>query len=115
MPTLDEIEHRVSRLESLVEGVLKERLNFLVQRLDQLYEKTERDKTEILAKTERDKTEILTKTEKDKTELLEKMALLQAKTEQDKKEIIYKIGMMLVGFTTLIITSMWALLSFAVK
>jgi hypothetical protein len=104
MPTLEEIEHRVARLESFIEEVVKERLNLLAQRLDQLYEKTERDKTEILTKTERDK-----------TELLEKMASLEVKTEQSKKEIIYKIGMLLVGFATLIITAMWALLSFAVK
>ncbi len=33
-------------LESLFEDVLKERLTHISQRLDQLYEKTERDKEE---------------------------------------------------------------------
>lgn len=108
MPTIEDIEHRVARLESLFEEVVKERLNYLAQRFDQLYEKTERDKTEILTKTERDKTEILTKMERDKAEIL-------AKTDGDKKELIYWMGGMLLGFATLLITAMWALLSFAVK
>lgn len=86
MPTIEDIEHRVARLGSLSEEVVKEKLNYLAQRLDQLYEKTERDKTEILAKTDR-----------------------------DKRELIYWMGGMLLGFATLLITAMWALLSFAVK
>ncbi|MCL0069096.1 hypothetical protein M1N42_05125, partial [Thermodesulfovibrionales bacterium] len=98
------IEQRVSRLETLFEDVLKERINFIALKLDQIYEKTEKDKTEILTnietdkteikaeiaekfmglyeKTERDKTEILTKTERDKTELIDRM-------RRDKTEFIY--------------------------
>ncbi|HHT9119583.1 MAG TPA: hypothetical protein ACFYD3_03420 [Candidatus Hypogeohydataceae bacterium YC41] len=86
MPTIEELEQRVARLESLFEDVVKERLNYLAQRLDQLYEKTERDKTEILTKTDR-----------------------------DKRELIYWMGGMLLGFATLLITAMWAMLSFAIK
>jgi hypothetical protein len=93
MPTLEDLEHRVAKLEVLFEEVVKERLNYIVQRLDyqnqridQLYEKTERDKTEILTKTDR-----------------------------DKREIIYWMGGMLLGFATLLITAMWALLSFAIR
>lgn len=112
MPTLEDLEHRVARLEALFEGVIKERLNSISQRLDQLYEKTERDKTEILTKTERDKTEILAKlyerAEGLKTEIFTKM-------ETDKREILRWIIGLLLGFGTLIITSMWALLSFAIK
>jgi hypothetical protein len=59
MPALEELEHRVARLETLFEDVLKERINLIATRLDQIYEKTERDKTEILAKTERDKKELV--------------------------------------------------------
>ncbi len=46
MPAIEELEQRVARLESLYEDVLKERLTHISQRLDQLYEKAERDKTE---------------------------------------------------------------------
>ena len=132
MPTIEELEHRVTRLEALFEEVTKERLDFiaqgqaellaktekntteieavkdrlnsLAQRLDQLYEKTERDKTEILVKV----AEVLIKTEQDKTEIL-------TKTERDKREIIYWVAGLMVGFATLLITAMWALLSFAIK
>ncbi|MFZ6016167.1 MAG: hypothetical protein ACOYU0_00870 [Nitrospirota bacterium] len=97
MPTVEELEQRVSRLESLYEDVIKERLNLILSRLDQIYEKTERDKTEILTKMANDKTEILAKTEKDKTELIRWM-----------------IGL-LVGFATIIITATGIILSFALK
>lgn len=86
MPTLEELEQRVARLETLYEDVLKERMDHIASRLDQIYEKTERDKTEILAKTDRDKREL----------------------------IQWMIGLM-VGFSTLIITALWAILSFALK
>lgn len=104
MPDIEELEHRITRLESLYEDVLKEkitavedRIAAVATRLDQLYEKTERDKTEILTKTERDKTEILTK------------------TERDKRELIYWMVGLNIGFLTLTITALWAILSFAIK
>jgi hypothetical protein len=104
MPTLEDLEHRVAKLEVLFEEVVKEKLNYIIQRLDyqnqrldQLYEKTERDKAEILTKTDRDKTEILTK------------------TDRDKRELIYWMVGILLGFATLLITAMWALLSFAIR
>ena len=87
------MEQRVARLETLFEDVLKERINHIATRLDQLYEKTEGDKTE----------------------LLEKMLILQAKTDSDKRELILWMIGLLLGFSTLIITSMWAILSFALK
>ncbi len=115
MPALEELEHRVARLETLFEDVLKERINLIAARLDQIYEKTERDKTEILAKTERDKTELLekianlyAKTEKDKSEIL-------AKTEKDKKELIKWMIVLLVGFSTIIISAIGIILSLALK
>jgi len=126
MPTIEELEHRVARLETLLEEVIMERLNSISHRLDQLYEKTERDKTEILSKMAQDKSEILSrmaqdktetlvKTEKDKTEILSKVADVLVKTEKDKREIIYWVAGLLVGFATLLITAIWALLSFAIK
>ncbi|MEW6215803.1 MAG: hypothetical protein AB1478_11495 [Nitrospirota bacterium] len=126
MPAIEELEHRVARLESLFENVLKERINLIAMRLDQIYEKTERDKTEILAKTEKDKSEILAKTEKDKSELSEKIYNLYAKTEKDKTEILDRIGIvkadlikwmigLLVGFSALIISAVGIILSFALK
>ena len=83
--------------ESLNLGYIISRLDRLDSRLDQLYEKTERDKSEILAKTERDKSEIL------------------AKTDRDKRDLIYWMVGLLLGFSTLTITAIWAILSFALK
>lgn len=93
MPTIEELEHRVTRLEALFEEVLKERMNLIATRLDQLYEKTERDKTE----------------------LLEKIAHLYAKTEKDKTEIIKWMVGLLIGFSAIIITAMGIILSFALR
>ncbi|MFN3533393.1 MAG: hypothetical protein ACK41Q_12935 [Candidatus Brocadia sp.] len=130
MPEIEELEHRITRLEALYEDVLKERITQIASRLDQLYEKTERDKTEILAKIEKDKSEILTKTEKDKSEMLAKTEkdkseiLVEAekdkteiliKTDRDKREIIYWMVGLNLGFLTLTITALWAILSFALK
>jgi len=122
MPTIEELEHRVSRLETLFEEVIKERLTYISQRLDQLYEKTERDKTELLEKIGL----LYAKTEKDKGELLEKIGLLHAKTEKDKgellaktdrdkRELIYWMAGLILGFSALTITAIWAILSFALK
>ncbi len=104
MPTIEELEHRVSRLETLFEEVIKERLTYISQRLDQLYEKTEKDKSELLEKIG----SLYAKTEKDKTELL-------AKTDRDKRELIYWMVGLILGFSTLTITAIWAILSFALK
>ena len=135
------IEQRVSRLETLFEDVLKERINFIALRLDQIYEKTEKDKTEILTKTEtdkteikaeiaekfmglyekteRDKAEILTKTERDKTELIDRMQRdkteLIDRMQRDKTELIYWMTGLVLGFSALTITAIWAILSFALR
>ncbi|MCL0036976.1 hypothetical protein M1N01_01505 [Thermodesulfovibrionales bacterium] len=164
------IEQRVSRLEALFEDVLKERINFIALRLDQIYEKTEKDKAEVLTKTETDKTEIKAeiaekfmglyeKTEKDKAEIAEKFMGLYEKTEKDKAEIltkterdktelidrmqrdktelidrmqrdktelidrmqrnktelIYWMTGLVLGFSALTITAIWAILSFALR
>jgi uncharacterized Rmd1/YagE family protein len=75
MPTIEELEHRISRLEVLFEELIKDRLTYISQRLDQLYEKTERD----------------------------------------KRELIYWMVGLILGFSTLTITAIWAILSFALK
>jgi len=86
MPAIEELEQRVSRLEALFEDVLKERITHISTRLDQLYEKTERDKSEVLAKT-----------------------------DKDKRELIYWMVVLMLGFSTLIITAIWGILSFALR
>ncbi len=63
----------------------------LLGKIESLYEKTEKDKAELLGKTERDKAELLGKIEKDKAELLNKIELLYEKTEKDKAELLGKI------------------------
>lgn len=111
MPTIEELEHRVARLETLLEEVIKERLNSIFQRLDQLSQRLD----QLYEKTERDKTEIFSRMAQDKTEILSKVADVLVKTERDKREIIYWVAGLMVGFATLLITAMWALLSFAIK
>jgi len=36
MPTIEEVQERLSRLEALYEDVIKERFNYISQRLDQI-------------------------------------------------------------------------------
>ena len=74
----------------------------LIGKIGAVYEKTERDKTELLGKMEKDKAELLGKMEKDKaelvgmitnvhTELTGKFEALYEKTEKDKAELSGKI------------------------
>jgi hypothetical protein len=56
-----------------------------------LYEKTEKDKTELLGMMKQDKTELLGMMKQDKAELLGKIESLYQKTENDKTELL---GMM---------------------
>jgi len=117
--SIEGLEKRVNRLEGILEDVLKERLlqiemrlGRLETRLDTLYEKTERDKTEIIERMERDKTALIERIERGlaslRVELIERM-------ERDKRTIIlWFIGVML-AFSTLNITALWAILSFAGK
>lgn len=86
MPEIEELEHRITRLEALYGDVLKERITQIASRADQIYEKIERDKTEILIKT-----------------------------EKDKREVIYWMVGSNLGFLTLTITALWAILSFALR
>jgi len=150
--SMEEIEKRMKRLEIIYDEVLKERfahiderfnilemrLNTLELRLNALYEKTERDKTELIERMERglaslrveliermerDKTELIERMERDKTELIERIEKglssvrveLIERMERDKRTIIlWFIGVML-AFSTLNITAMWAILSMALK
>jgi hypothetical protein len=84
-----------------------------------IHAKTEKDKSEILTNTEKDKAEILAKTEKDKAEILtiiEKVkSEILTKTEKDKRELISWMIGLFVAFSALMITAMWAILTFALK
>jgi len=138
---IEKLEKRVNRLEGIIEDVLRERLiqiemrlGRLEARLDALYEKTERDKTELIERMERgmaslkveltermerDKAELIERMERDKTGLIERMVSLKVelieRMERDKRTIIlWFIGVML-AFSTLNITALWAILSFAGK
>jgi uncharacterized protein (DUF342 family) len=139
--SMEEIEKRMKRLEIIYDEVLKERfahiderfnivemrLNTLELRLNALYEKTERDKTELIERMERGlaslKVELIERMERNKTELIEKIEKgfasvrveLIERMERDKRTIIlWFIGAML-AFSTLNITAMWAILSMALK
>jgi len=149
---IEKLEKRVNRVEGVLEDVLRERLlqiemrlGRLEARLDTLYEKTERDKselierivslrTELIERMERDKTGLIERMERDKTELVERiergLASLRVelieRMERDKTELVERmerdkrtiilwfIGVML-AFSTLNITALWAILSFAGK
>mgnify|MGYP000529243437 CR=1 FL=1 len=112
---IEKLEKRVNRVEGVLEDVLRERLlqiemrmGRMEARLDTLYEKTERDKTELIERIVSLRTELIERMERDKTGLIERM-------ERDKRTIIlWFIGVML-AFSTLNITALWAILSFAGK
>jgi len=143
--SMEEIEKRMKRLEIIYDEVLRERfahiderfnivemrLNTLELRLNALYEKTERDKTELIERMERGlaslRVELIERMERGlaslRVELTEKiergLASLRVelieRMERDKRTIIlWFIGVML-AFSTLNITAMWAILSMALK
>jgi len=128
--SMEEIEKRMKRLEIIYDEVLRERfahiderfnilemrLNTLELRLNALYEKTERDKTELIERMERGlaslRVELTEKIERGlaslRVELIERM-------EKDKRTIIlWFIGVML-AFSTLNITAIRTILSMALK
>ncbi len=111
MPDILELEHRITRLEALYEDVLKEKLTAITARLDRIDTRLD----QLYEKTERDKTDLLTKTEHDKTELISRISEVLTKTDKDKRELIYWMVGLNVGFLTLTITALWAILSFALK
>jgi hypothetical protein len=114
MPTIEELEHPPQRGSLALLPYTKERLDFIAQGLAEILAKTEKNTAEIGAVKERLNSlaqrlnQLYERTERDKTEIL-------TKTERDKREIIYWMAGLLVGFATLLITAMWALLSFAIK
>jgi len=63
----------------------------LLGKLDALYQKTERDKAELLGIMKQDKAELLGIMKQDKAELLGKFDALYEKTEKDKAEINLRI------------------------
>lgn len=83
--------------------------------LGKLDRKTETDKNEIKEqigrldrKTDKNKDEIFLIIEKNKNEILQK-------TDKDKFELVKWMIGLLVGFSAIIITAIWAMLSFAIK
>jgi uncharacterized protein YbcI len=149
--SMEEIEKRMKRLEIIYDEVLKERfahiderfnivemrLNTLELRLNALYEKTERDKTELIERMERGlaslrveltekierglaslRVELIERMERDKTELIERIEKglasvrveLIERMEKDKRTIIlWVIGAML-AFSTLNITGHFSII-----
>jgi len=89
----------VMRKEFVTKDFFEERLNTLKAEISgeigALYEKTEKDKAELLGIMKQDKAELsgkidalYEKTEKDKAELLGKIDALYEKTEKDKAELL---------------------------
>jgi len=92
---VEELAQRVSHLEGRYDGIvddvkdIKIDIKAINQRLDMLYEKSERDKTEL------------------KTEFVDR--ILTVKTDLIK----WTIGI-IATFTVIIITAIWAILTFAI-
>lgn len=63
----------------------------LIGKIEVLYEKTDKDKTELLGIIKQDKAELLGIMKQDKAELLGKFDALYEKTEKDKAELLLKM------------------------
>ena len=103
---VEELAQRVSHLEGRYDGIvddvkdIKQSVKMLHQRVDMLYEKSEHDKNEL-------KTEFVERLEATKTNATKELET--AKTEMIK----WMVGIS-ATFTVIIITAMWAILSFAI-
>jgi hypothetical protein len=82
----------VMRKEFVTKDFFEERLNTLKAEISgeigALYEKTEKDKAELLGIMKQDKAELLGIMEQDKAELLGRIGALYEKTEKDKAELL---------------------------
>ena len=87
------------------------------KRLDDIYEKTERDKTELRAEMQEIETALIERMERDKSELRAEMQEIKTelieRIEKTKTDLVKSFVGISIGFATLIITAMWALLTFA--
>ena len=100
MYTLEQIAEEVFILKGQYNGIsadvkeikheVKELRSDMLREIKELYNKTERDKTELIERIERGKAELL-------------------------KELLKWMLAMFIGFATLIITALWAILNFAIK
>ena len=115
MYTLEQIAEEVFTLKGSYNGITSDVKEIKRQQQD-LYNKTERDKTELIERIERGnaslKTELVYRIERGnaslKTEFVDR--ILTTKTE-----LIQWIIGLLIGFTAVIISAVWAMLSFAIK
>ena len=108
--TLEKIAEKVHYLEGQTNGIvgdikeIKVQLGKLDSKLGKLDSKTETDKNEILLIIEKNKNEMLQKTDE-----------VLLKTSTQKFELVKWMIGLFVGFSAIIITAIWAMLSFAVK
>ena len=88
------------RKEFVTRQLFEERINSLrlelLGKIDALYEKTEKDKTELLGRMEKDKEEILGRIEKDRTELLGRMEKHRAEIEGEIARLDQKFNFMII-------------------
>ena len=93
--TTDQLAEEVFQLKGAYNGIADD-VKEIKQRLNDLYQKSEGDKTENIERSEQNKTELIERVESTKTKMIQWM-----------------VGLLL-GFSVLIITAMWAILSFAI-
>ncbi len=108
MATIEELEQRVTKVEMFIFEIVREKFSDIDKRLASLYEKTERDKTELIKKIEGVRAEMIERIEGVKTEMIGKIEM--AKTSLVK----WMVGLF-VAFSILLITAIWAILNFAVR
>jgi len=96
---VEELAQRVSHLEGRYDGIVDD-VKAIKERVDMLYEKSERDKTEL-------KTEFVERIETIKTEFIERI-------ETTKTDLIKWMVGISATFTVIIITAIWAILTFAI-
>ena len=123
MATLEELEKRVERLESLYHEVLDRRLLDLSARIERSRAESSKElatvKTELIERMEQNKTELIERIERSRAESSKELAMVKTelieRMERMQRTLIYNIAMMLMAFGAFLIAAIWALITFALK
>jgi len=87
--TLEQLAEEVFTLRGAYNGISDD-VKELKHQGQESYNKTERDKTELIDRIERNKTELIERIERDKTELIERIE--KSKTDMIKWMFVFWIG-----------------------
>ncbi|CUT00487.1 hypothetical protein [Candidatus Chrysopegis kryptomonas] len=100
MATIEELEQRVAKIEMFIYEVIREKFNDIDRKFDNIDKKFDEIDKRLISLYE--------KTERDKTEMIERIESVRVNL------IKWMVGLF-VAFSTLLITAMWAILNFAMK